>query len=328
MMCQQRPPGTSPGWSSRSSPPPSVGSHRCRRAGRSCSCSRGTRSVGARVRPVRRRPMCTIPLIAELRHRGRLRGPARVRSVGHAPALDAHGGPAPPGGRAAGRAGQQQRAVPRLRLPVRVVRQRGGRASGTAANNARLAPACHGGLAGPSAPCSWSVSQEACSAHFSLASSSGRPSSCSWAGAAPTASSRRWCTPPLPRSQTFLGYEQGRPSAPFSFTNEWGLHLALTLPFFVVGWFYRASLRRRLFGSGVLALLPVVPVVASLNRGLWLALIVCGVALASGRPFWAGRSPWVGSSLPSRWPRSSSWPRRWATWSASAWTTATATTGA
>lgn len=98
--------------------------------------------------------------------------------------------------------------------------------------------------------------------------------------------------PTASQVQTFLGYEQGRPSAPFSFTNEWGLHLALTLPFFVVGWFYRASLRRRLFGSGVLAL-SVVPVVASLNRGLWLALIVCGVALALraallGRPLALG----------------------------------------
>jgi hypothetical protein len=96
--------------------------------------------------------------------------------------------------------------------------------------------------------------------------------------------------PTASQVQTFLGYEQGRPSAPFSFTNEWGLHLALTLPFFVVGWFYRASLRRRLFGSGVLAL-SVVPVVASLNRGLWLALIVCGVALRAallGRPLALG----------------------------------------
>ena len=98
--------------------------------------------------------------------------------------------------------------------------------------------------------------------------------------------------PTASQVQTFLGYEQGRPSAPFSFTNEWGLHLALTLPFFVVGWFYRASLRRRLFGSGVLVL-SVVPVVASLNRGLWLALIVCGVALALraallGRPLALG----------------------------------------
>ena len=92
--------------------------------------------------------------------------------------------------------------------------------------------------------------------------------------------------------QTFLGYEQGRPSAPFSFTNEWGLNLAVTLPFFLVGWFLRASVRRRLVGTAVLAT-AVIPVVASLNRGLWLALIVCAVVLALraallGRPLALG----------------------------------------
>ena len=98
--------------------------------------------------------------------------------------------------------------------------------------------------------------------------------------------------PSAAQIQTFLGYEQGRPSAPFSFTNEWGLNLAVTLPFFLVGWFLHASVRRRLVGTAVLAT-AVIPVVASLNRGLWLALIVCAVVLALraallGRPLALG----------------------------------------
>src|SRR5205085_1961574 len=36
--------------------------------------------------------------------------------------------------------------------------------------------------------------------------------------------------------QDFLGYDEARPSAPFAFTNEWGLAIACFLPFFVLTW--------------------------------------------------------------------------------------------
>ncbi len=94
--------------------------------------------------------------------------------------------------------------------------------------------------------------------------------------------------PSAAQIQDFLGYEQGRPSAPFPFTNQWGLNCAVTLPFFIVGWFHKASRSRKTFGSVVL-LLALVPIVSSLNRGLWLALVVCAAFLAvraalQGRP--------------------------------------------
>ncbi len=85
--------------------------------------------------------------------------------------------------------------------------------------------------------------------------------------------------PSAAQIQDFLGYEQGRPSAPFPFTNQWGLNTAVSMPFFVVGWFHQATRSRRVVGAVVLAL-SVIPIVWSLNRGLWLALLVCAAVLA------------------------------------------------
>lgn len=65
-----------------------------------------------------------------------------------------------------------------------------------------------------------------------------------------------------------------RPAAPFPWTNTWGYVLSLLLPWFVVGAVLAArTLGRRLVGAGVLVV-AAVPVVYSLNRGLWLALLV------------------------------------------------------
>lgn len=70
-----------------------------------------------------------------------------------------------------------------------------------------------------------------------------------------------------------------RPSAPFAYSNIWGLNFALFLPFFVYAWFGReARWRRRL--APVLLPLSLVPAIASLNRGLWLALIAMLVFVA------------------------------------------------
>jgi hypothetical protein len=67
-----------------------------------------------------------------------------------------------------------------------------------------------------------------------------------------------------------------RPSAPFPYTNFWGLNYALFLPFFVVGWWQEAGRLRRAMVPIVLVL-SIVPVVQSLNRGLWAALVVIAV---------------------------------------------------
>jgi hypothetical protein len=85
---------------------------------------------------------------------------------------------------------------------------------------------------------------------------------------------------------TFLGGESARPSAPFAYTNTWGLAIALSAPFFVVEWWRRSGAWR----ISVLPLLIVaaVPIISSLNRALWLSLLVM-VAFIAIRFAFAGR---------------------------------------
>lgn len=77
--------------------------------------------------------------------------------------------------------------------------------------------------------------------------------------------------PQAAQLHTFLGYAEARPSAPFAFTNEWGLSIAATLPFFVVSWWQRGGFHRVMVP--VLVGLALIPIVSSMNRGLWLALL-------------------------------------------------------
>jgi hypothetical protein len=79
--------------------------------------------------------------------------------------------------------------------------------------------------------------------------------------------------------QNYLGLENARPSAPFSYANAWGLNYAVLLPFFVRAWTSGAGFRRRALGFTVL-LLSVVPVIVSLDRGLWAALLVLALFVA------------------------------------------------
>src|SRR5213078_4404244 len=71
-----------------------------------------------------------------------------------------------------------------------------------------------------------------------------------------------------------LGHETPRPSAPWGYTNTWGNNFCL-----LVVWFVVAFGRRRVLTAAVLAV-AVVPVVYSLNRGLWIGLAVLGGAVA------------------------------------------------
>jgi hypothetical protein len=71
--------------------------------------------------------------------------------------------------------------------------------------------------------------------------------------------------------QQVLGYTAGRPSAPFGYTNTWGNALSLLVGWFVASWFVGAGTRRRFVAVVVLGL-TAIPVVTSLNRGLWLGL--------------------------------------------------------
>jgi hypothetical protein len=86
--------------------------------------------------------------------------------------------------------------------------------------------------------------------------------------------------PAASQLQEVLGFESPRPSAPFGYTNTWGNCLALLLGWFFVSWLREGSVRRRVVGLVGLAL-TAIPVVYSLNRGLWagLGLIVVFMAV-------------------------------------------------
>ena len=85
--------------------------------------------------------------------------------------------------------------------------------------------------------------------------------------------------PSLATPSDFLGYEQPRPSAPFSYANAWGNNLGLFLPFFVGSWLRHDAGWRRPVGAMVLVA-ALVPIAYSLNRGLWLGLGAAVVLVA------------------------------------------------
>lgn len=82
--------------------------------------------------------------------------------------------------------------------------------------------------------------------------------------------------PGLADVQGVLGRPEARPKAPFAYANTWGSVIALSLPFFLVGWIKYGTRRHRLVAPVVLVLSSI-PIVYSLNRGLWACLAV-GVA--------------------------------------------------
>lgn len=76
-----------------------------------------------------------------------------------------------------------------------------------------------------------------------------------------------------------IGINVTRPAAPYVYANDWGANFGLLLPFFVLAWTgATAGWRRRVFP--IAALLAVPPIIFSLNRGLWLGLIVVAVFVA------------------------------------------------
>lgn len=83
--------------------------------------------------------------------------------------------------------------------------------------------------------------------------------------------------PAVAQLQEVLGYPTPRPAAPWGYTNIWGNNFFLLLPWFVVaGWTQATRWWHRPGTLGLLAV-SVVPVITSLNRGLWL-----GLAAAAG----------------------------------------------
>jgi hypothetical protein len=77
-------------------------------------------------------------------------------------------------------------------------------------------------------------------------------------------------------NQSFLGYPIGRPATFFTYTNGWGSGFALVAPFAIAAIAETRSARwRRVLV--VTVVLSIVPVIVSLNRGLWISVIVAGL---------------------------------------------------
>jgi hypothetical protein len=77
--------------------------------------------------------------------------------------------------------------------------------------------------------------------------------------------------PSVAQLQGVLGFESPRPSAPFVYTNIWGNNLSLLMVWFVIANWVWGGTGRRLF-CGVVLAVSSIPIIYSLNRGLWIGL--------------------------------------------------------
>ncbi|GII88815.1 hypothetical protein Ssi03_68050 [Sphaerisporangium siamense] len=90
--------------------------------------------------------------------------------------------------------------------------------------------------------------------------------------------------PTAAQIQHVLGHAAPRPEAPFEWANAWGGNLSVLLVWFVVGWWVYGGPVRRALCAAVVAL-AAIPIVYSLNRGLWIGLAVSlAYTLARARP--------------------------------------------
>jgi hypothetical protein len=86
--------------------------------------------------------------------------------------------------------------------------------------------------------------------------------------------------PTMAQMMDILGTGQPRPAAPWGYTNTWGNNVCLLVVWFAVAaWAYPRSRAVRLAALGCLAV-ATVPIVYSLNRGLWVGLAVIAVYVA------------------------------------------------
>jgi hypothetical protein len=66
----------------------------------------------------------------------------------------------------------------------------------------------------------------------------------------------------------FGGGANGRPKAPFDYTNLWGNCLSILVPWLLVGW-WAGGTRRQRWIAGTTIVIAVAPLLYSLNRGVW-----------------------------------------------------------
>jgi len=85
--------------------------------------------------------------------------------------------------------------------------------------------------------------------------------------------------PSLALPSDFLGYDQLRPTAPFAYPNAWGNNIGLFMPFFIGGYVLQDKGWRRVASIAILGL-SIIPIVYSLNRGMWVGLALGLVLVA------------------------------------------------
>lgn len=78
--------------------------------------------------------------------------------------------------------------------------------------------------------------------------------------------------------ETFLGYEIRRPKVPFTYTNGWGSAVGILAPFVVLDARHGIGLSKRT--ARISLALAIVPIIVSVNRGLWLSLVIAGAYAA------------------------------------------------
>jgi hypothetical protein len=83
--------------------------------------------------------------------------------------------------------------------------------------------------------------------------------------------------PALTQVQGVLGQAEGRPKAPFNYTDSWGDSLTILLPWLLVAWW---STRRQRRKGLIVAALALVPLIYSLDRGVWIGMAVSVIYLA------------------------------------------------
>lgn len=101
--------------------------------------------------------------------------------------------------------------------------------------------------------------------------------------------------PGFAQVQKVLGQAEGRPKAPFDYTNTWGNCLAILLPWLIAAWWKGGTRRQRRIAVAAVGV-SVIPIVYSLNRGLWLALAV-GILYLAIRQAIRGRFAFLGGII-------------------------------
>lgn len=104
--------------------------------------------------------------------------------------------------------------------------------------------------------------------------------------------------PTAAQIQHVLGHASPRPEAPFEWANAWGSNVSVLVIWFVVGWWAYGGPYRRVVAPLLLAV-AAIPIVYSLNRGLWIGLAISAayLALRSRRPLVVGTAVAVAGAV-------------------------------